>query len=125
MVLLNHPFLIRCNMQLLGYPHDYGTPHVNHGQNPMDQWIPWKPCHQVQMANPPELVGARYIRCFAAREGDGIKSKFPQVDDDCVDILDCWGAMDGPRGSKDFGSFLGRFLIHWICKSWLPSGYLT
>lgn len=30
----------------------------------------------------------RYIRCFAAREGDGIKSKFPQVDDDCVDILD-------------------------------------
>eukprot|EP00435_Cladocopium_sp_Y103_P037620 s147_g10.t1 len=30
----------------------------------------------------------RYIRCFAAREGDGIKSKFPQVEDDCVDILD-------------------------------------
>ena len=34
---------------------------------------------------------ARYIRCFAAREGDGIKSKFPQVDDDCVDILDRLG----------------------------------
>ncbi|CAK9009028.1 unnamed protein product [Durusdinium trenchii] len=30
----------------------------------------------------------RYIRCFAARDGDGIKSKFPCVDDDCVDILD-------------------------------------
>lgn len=30
----------------------------------------------------------RYIRCFAARDGDGIKSKFPDVDDDCCDILD-------------------------------------
>ncbi|CAJ1446564.1 unnamed protein product [Effrenium voratum] len=30
----------------------------------------------------------RYLKCFAAREGEGIKSKFPRVDDNCVDILD-------------------------------------
>ena len=34
-------------------------------------------------------IAARYLKCFAAREGEGIKSKFPRVDDNCVDILDC------------------------------------
>jgi len=29
----------------------------------------------------------RYIQCFAKREGDGLKSKFPLVDDDSLDIL--------------------------------------
>merc|ERR1711972_394166 len=30
----------------------------------------------------------RYIRCFAAREGDGFKSKFPMAEDDSIEILD-------------------------------------
>ncbi|CAJ1411422.1 unnamed protein product, partial [Effrenium voratum] len=29
----------------------------------------------------------RYIRCFAAREGDGLAAKFPAVDADAIDIL--------------------------------------
>jgi len=30
----------------------------------------------------------RYIRCFAAREGDGFKAKFPHADNDSIEILD-------------------------------------
>ena len=52
----------------------------------------WKhsPCSSEQLEAEVHgcLAISRYIRCFAARDGDGIKSKFPQVDDDCVDILD-------------------------------------
>jgi len=29
----------------------------------------------------------RYIRCFSAREGEGLRAKFPQVEDDSIDIL--------------------------------------
>jgi mitogen-activated protein kinase 1/3 len=30
----------------------------------------------------------RYIHCFAKRDGDGLRSKFPHVDGDSIDILD-------------------------------------
>ena len=70
------------------------------------------------------VVGSRYIRCFAARDGDGIKSKFPQVDDDCVDILDgdssAWGDSLSSRRSEADRVMCSGWAMFWF---WLMFGW--